>query len=123
MKPSEVRMWNGVLPFVGSAFGHAETEFAAGLLVLACRFHGDQWQPLITRQLGEMMKKELEPEGQLHHLKNNPFARPDLRGLVRDGFAEFLGDPDCSDPPTPIQFTAKGMAELERFNLHGPVKR
>lgn len=112
-KPSDVRMWRSVLPLIDT-FGHAETEFAAALIVLASKHAGDEWQPLVLKQLAEAMKKEGEEGGQLHHLRTNSFLPyPDLRRLVEDGFAFFGGDPDADPAPT-IQFTAKGYDVLRK---------
>ena len=111
-KPSEVRPWRGVLPFIGSKFGRAEREMAAYCIVRASRELGDQWQPLTWKQIGQTVIKQFEEGGDLHHLKANPFLpKPDPRDLVAKGFARFIGDPDA-DPPAPIEFTEKGYNAL-----------
>lgn len=110
MKPSDVRMFRGLLPLVGT-FGRAELEFAAALLVRTCVRNGDEFGAHPPRSIGVTMKADvdeaLEP---WVSFARNPFVpRPDFRGLAEAGFAEFLGDVDQG---APVQFTAKGLDVL-----------
>lgn len=115
-KPSDVRMWRAVLPLIDT-FGHAETEFAAALMVLTCKAQGNEWQPVSPRQVGFAMKNAGELGGELHHLSTFPMLpHPDVHRLVADGFATFLGDPEKKngEDTAPIRFTPKGYEVLRR---------
>lgn len=104
-------MWRGVLPLIGT-FGRAELEFAAALMVLACRDNGDTWQAVKPREVGNAMQLAGEKGKEMHHLKGNPFLpRPDIHGLIEKGFAEFDGNPEDG---CPIRFTAKGLEVLAK---------
>lgn len=112
-KPSEVRMWRSWLPLFNT-FGRIEMEWAAALMVIACVYFGDRWQPITMKQLGEAMKDAGDrKEGYLHHLRGPDTAipRPDHRGLVDKGFAVFDGDPDNN---ALISFTDKGFEMLRK---------
>jgi hypothetical protein len=113
-KPSDVRMWRGILPLVDT-FGQAETEFAAALMVLTCAENGDTWGPIVPLQMGLAMRKAMLAGGPLEHLKRNPFLpRPDHRRLVADGFARFIGDDPDAKPAPAIEFTPKGFDVLRK---------
>lgn len=113
MKPSEVLLNRSVLPLCGSAFGRAELEFAAAIVVLAC-VPGDEWQPVAPRQIGEALRAAIEPGGLFAHLAKNPFVpRPDFPGLVTKGFARWV-EPE-KDLASPLAFTDAGLAALEKF--------
>ena len=111
--PSQVCLWRSLLPLIAT-FGHAETEFAAALLVQACAHFGDSWNPQTPQQLGVALKVQLEdPKSGWAQLDGNPFVpRPDFRKLAEEGFARFLGDPDAKG--TPIEFTENGFAVLRK---------
>lgn len=112
MKPSEVKLWRSRLFPLIDTFGRVEEEFAAALMVLGCIHHGDEWQALEPKQIDIAMKEACGDKGCLSHLQSSPFApRPDMRGLVAKGFAEFIGDPDGT-PAAPIRFTEKGLEVL-----------
>ncbi len=111
-RPSQVRLWRAWLPLIDT-FGQAETEFAAALMVIGCRFYADEWQPLCPRQIGHAMKAAGQPGGQMHHLADQAMIpRPDMRRLAADGFAVFLGDENGDD--VPLRFTQKGYDMLRR---------
>lgn len=115
-KPSDVRLWQTLLPLV-STFGRAELEMTAALMVLTSIHVGDVWRPLTMRQHGEALKAALVYGGALHHLSTNPFAPPPdhHRELVRRGFARWLGDPDDETAPgARIEFTDEGFAVLAK---------
>ena len=107
IKPSQVQLWRSFLPLVG-AFGRAELEMAAAVIVLTCKRNGDDWQAVRLRQLGETLKVELE-EGCLKHLAQSPFVPlPDFRGLVAGGFAECTFETDA-----PIALAESALKILE----------
>jgi hypothetical protein len=114
MKPSDVILFRAALPLIDT-FGRAEMEFAAALMVRACIFHGDEWQPVTPRQINLAMKKDLLPGGIWASLRGSPkdtWPSPDLRALAKEGYAIFHGDPDVVPGPA-IEFTVKGLAMLE----------
>jgi len=116
MKPSDVRLWwrDAIIPLLG-LFRRAEYEYAAALLVRACVVNGDEWKPQMPRDIGTIMRADIERnedgQGYLKTLASNPFCRPDFWGLVKEGFAEFLGDPEKG---APVQFTEKGLEQLRK---------
>jgi hypothetical protein len=109
MKPSEVRLWRGYMPIVGTLH-RAEREVAAAIMIRACVRYGDTWQPLTPTMLGESLGEDLKDEP-WKTLDRNPFCKPDFRDLVQAGYAIFDGDPDAQD--TPIRFTQAALDAFE----------
>ena len=113
-KPSQVRLWHrgGVLPLIDT-FGHSETEFAAALMALACRTKGDQWGPVSPVECGVSLLENTKVGGCFEHLRTNPFMpMPDVWTLVKEGYAEFVGEPEKPGGDRPAQFTQKGLDVL-----------
>lgn len=109
MKPSDIYLDPGA-PLV-STMGRAEIEHAATLLVRACQALGDEWQPIMAKQVGEVMKADIEAGVEpIKSLARNPFFRPDFHELVARGFAQ--GDLANHGP---IALTEKGIATLARW--------
>jgi hypothetical protein len=87
IKPSEIRFDTSFPPLVGT-LGRTEREAAASLLILACQHHGDVWQPITVKQIGEALRAAVEAGRQpFTALNSNPFWRPDFHDLVAQGFA------------------------------------
>lgn len=86
MKPSDVP-FDRALPLVG-ILGRSEYEAAAALIVFACFYHGDTWQPITIRQIQSALVWAKETNHvTFPKLLENPFWRPDFQGLVEAGFA------------------------------------
>lgn len=86
MKPSDVP-FDRALPLVG-ILGRSEHEAAAALIVFACFYHGDTWQPITIRQIQSALVWAKETNhATFSKLLENPFWRPDFQGLVEAGFA------------------------------------
>jgi hypothetical protein len=81
-KPSDMCMWRSVFPLIDTFGPRAELEFAAALVVIASEHHGNAWQPILMKQMGEAMRTAGGEGGCLHHLVSNPFlSSPDYRGF------------------------------------------
>lgn len=106
-KPSDVRL--DAIPLI-NAFGRAECECAAALLVRACVLHGDVWAAqsfdAIRGAFDADVAAKISP---IYHIASNPFLQPDFWSLVAKGFATW------TDDRPPIQFTAKGFERLKLF--------
>ena len=113
MKPSEIIIRPDV-PFVAT-FNRTVREIAAAFLVLACRDDGDEWRPVSASDLLEVVERYLDGPDRLSFVG---FAvhfnvSPDFEGLISDGFARWVGDPEDGDRP--IEFTEAGLAALQRW--------
>lgn len=82
-RPSEVAERVGSIGLMASAFGHAEAEMAAAVIVLFCARRGDQWHREIRpREVGgELRKLTEENKGVRIHFTQNPFWSPDFSDL------------------------------------------
>lgn len=86
MKPSDVPL--AIPPLVGT-LGSAEVEHAAALLVRACQYFDDRFQPIGPKQIGIVLDDDLKNGREpLTSLSKNPFFRPDFHQLVANGFAK-----------------------------------
>lgn len=95
--PSEIRL-SSPFPLVDT-LDRCEREVAAALIVLACQHHGDKWQPITPRMIGEALRVALDQERKpWATLNTNPFARPDFHDLVKAGYA--TGDLENHGPLT-----------------------
>jgi len=117
LKPSQVDL--SVPHFVGCC-QHAEAECALGLYVRACQVRGDTWQPLVPRDMGEVLKADVaagrRPFSMLVH---NPFWRPDFHDLVDRGFARWIGE----NADATVELTDKGFAAIDKHVARvGPVE-
>ena len=105
MKPSDIILST---PPLTACFKKTEAECAAALLVLYCQRHGDEWQAVTPKQLGESMRDlTVEP---LKSWSQNPFFYPDMRRLSKDGFITALDDSFNQ----PIAFTELGLEQLKK---------
>ena len=108
-KPSEIVL---TVPPLAGTMNHAEREFAAALLVRACQVLGDQWQPISPKQLGEIIRADIEAKIEpLHSLNRNPFFRPDFHELADGKFGRWIGEPGISA----IELTPAGIEALSRW--------
>jgi len=113
MKPSDVYLWRGLLPLIDT-FGRAELEMAAACIVRTCVQNGDVWQWVILPMMGAALGEDLKNDKRWQELNRNPFTpQPDVRGLVKAGFAECDGDIDAV-PCGPVRFTEAGLAVLRK---------
>jgi hypothetical protein len=109
-KPSQVEL--GPVPLCAT-MGHAEAEFAAALIVLACRARGDEWQAVTWKQVGEVALADLKAEREPACLwLTNPFFRPDAHDLVKRGYARWIGS---DDGISPVELTPEGIEKLRRW--------
>ena len=87
MIPSDVRFDTSFPPLVATC-GRTDREAALAMLVLACQHHGDRWQVITPKQIGEALKAVSEEMREPWvALSSNPFWRPDFYDLVREGYA------------------------------------
>lgn len=99
MKPSAVPFRS--FPFcLVDTLGKTELEVAAGILVMYCAEHGDEWQPVTREQVREFLREHVE--------KLNPFAPPDFVGLQRLGLATWHAETAA------LQLTPKCLSLIER---------
>lgn len=109
--PSQVALT--VPPLVGTMEA-AEREFAACLIVRACQVLGDAWRPIAPRELGEVIRADLEQSREpLASLNRNPFFKPDFWKLADGTYGRWMGTPGKSA----IELTDKGIAALARWVL------
>ncbi len=106
MKPSDIII--DAMPPLTACFKKTESECAAALLVWYCQNHGDEWQTVTPKQLGEaMMDMNSEP---LKKWSRNPFFKPDLWRLSKDGFITPIDD----SYNQPVAFTELGLEQLRK---------
>lgn len=104
--PSQVYL--AAIPLCAT-MGRAESEFAAALIVRTCQLLGDEWRSVSPRQIGEMLRDDLEAKREpMASLSHNPFFRPDVWELVSRGFAQWIGEPGKS----PVELTDCGLERL-----------
>jgi hypothetical protein len=105
-KPSDVQL---VVPPLVDTFGRAELEHAASVIVRACQFHGDTWQPIKPTQVGEAMHHDCtnnrEPFSSLYR---NPFFTFDFAKLAFAGFTSH------DEKTNAYSFTDKGFEQLRK---------
>lgn len=113
MKPSDVYLWRGLLPLIDT-FGRSELEMAATCIVRTCVQNGDVWQWVTLPMMGAALGEDIKNDKRWQELNRNPFVpKPDVRGLVRGGFAECDGDIDVV-PCGPVRFTEAGLDVLRK---------
>ncbi|HEX6826593.1 MAG TPA: hypothetical protein VF077_09795 [Nitrospiraceae bacterium] len=110
MKPSDIVL---SMPPLTACFNKTEAECAAALMVWYCQTHGDEWQTITPKQVGQAMKEELAkdpiPEP-IRSWNRNPFFRVDMRRLSADGFITPIDDSHNQ----PLAFTELGLKVLEK---------
>jgi hypothetical protein len=117
MKPSDIFL-STPSPLVDT-FSRTVREFAAALLVFACRDAGDAWVPILPRNVGEAMMARVAKHPWIEFSLR--FCAPDFDGLIDQGDAEWVGvlPPGEDERKRPIQFTEQGLRKLResRWNL------
>ena len=106
-KPSQVVLYTP-MPLVDT-FKRAENEIAAAIIVRTCQVNNDEWQGITPAMIRKMLEDDTTAGvNPMSSLQNNPFARPDMWGLIDAGFAQDIGTPEqrC------IVFTPAGFARL-----------
>lgn len=107
-RPSEVILTE--IPLVAT-MGRVEREAAATIIIRASVRGGDTWRPIYPAEIGEAIRLDLDEKLEpLTSLNRNPFWRPDFRDLAAAGYAT-----STFELGAPIEFTAKGLAALERW--------
>lgn len=109
MKPKDLPVGDIFLP---GAFGKAEIEFAAVLVVMWHHHHGhmDEWVPVTRQQIIDFLTTAAhEKREPIFSLVKNPFFMPDPNGLRDKGW--FSG---WKTPTDPGVFTEEGLKCLER---------
>lgn len=82
VKPSDFRIDNFGMPFIGS-LGRIELEVGAAALVRVCAvLHEDTWKPVTTDDVRRTIDIDIEMG-----FWRQPVAAPDWWGLVDDGYA------------------------------------
>jgi hypothetical protein len=108
-KPSDVDIFG--MPPLLDTMGRSQREFSAALYVRACQFHGDSWQPMEPRRIGEMLKADLAAEREpVRTWNGNPFLRTDFLDLVEKGFARWVHEEGGA-----VMLTDAGMSALSRW--------
>jgi len=109
MKPSDIALF--VPPLVGT-LGKSEIEGAAALIVRACQDHGDAWQAITPKQIGETMKKDIaESKQPFCALMKNPFFQADVWKLVAEGFARWADQPGGA-----CELTDLGLERIKKWS-------
>lgn len=107
-RPSDVALHAIPLP---GAFGRAEREQAAAVLVRVCQVLGDLWQPVLWKQVQAVLRADAaNPTATLvASWLSFPLFRPDVHDLCAKGFAE-------RDPSTgAISLSESGLKALRRW--------
>lgn len=128
-KPSEVFL---TVPPLMATMKRAETEFAAALIVFACTWRGDAWQPIRFIDVREALKEALvqadlrealassEPLSArvqwARDVVKNSFLRPDVHALIELGFAEKLPNklPGEGEQPMVVQLTPAAFEAIAK---------
>lgn len=118
-KPSEVLLI--VPPLVGT-MKRAEVEYAAALIVFACAWKGDTWQPIRFREVQAASREALEAKDPTPHqqwardILAVPFFRPDVHSLIALGFAEKLPNklPGEGEQPMVVQLTPAAFEAIAK---------
>lgn len=116
MRPAEVALSG---PFLTDTLGNAETEFAAGLVVLWHRAEGHvDWVP-VTRStiIGWLEQQVAAGREEILRLVRNPFWRPDPDRLRHEGW--ITGWTTADDPGLFTEkalrcFAQRGLWKTER---------
>lgn len=107
--PSQVMLTSS--PLVAT-MDHAEREFAAALIVRACQVLGDTWQPVELRDLGQVMKADVEQGHEpMASFKDNLFFNPNFDLLADGVYGRWLDVPRESA----IELTERGIEALRRW--------
>ena len=110
-KPSQVTI---KAPFFVSTFQRLEAEFAAALIVRTCHVLGDEWQAVTPRQIGEVVKNDLDAKREpWKSIERHPFyANPDFNTLLKNGWTELVGEYHAH---APMRFTQAGLDRLAKW--------
>lgn len=112
-KPSQANLNWGFPPLVGT-FKKTEAEVAASLMVRACVLGGDVWQAVTPSDIVRAIQHDIDGKiNPIFDMSTNPFCRPDFDRLVKDGYAEFSGDPESEGRP--IAFTQVGLEAMSKW--------
>lgn len=110
IKPSEIDL---SYPHFIACCGRSEREAALGLYVRACQVKGDTWQPMIPRDIGEVLKADVEANRPPYSkLTSNPFWRPDFHGLAEAGFARWT---ENAGSGSPVELTDEGFLAVKKW--------
>lgn len=90
--PSEVACRLGPLLALPNAFGRAEDEQAAAIIICALSDMQSDWAPVRTSHVVEFLKEKVDSDR--FRVLRNPFFRPDVHSLAARGFATFVPGPD-----------------------------
>lgn len=116
--PSQV-MLNASFPPLVATMKRTEREIAAALIVRACQVHGDRWQAVSPKLIGETLQADVAARTEpMASLSSNPFARPDFHSLVAEGYAS--GDLATH---APLELTEKAFEAMRRWVSPGPSGR
>lgn len=107
------------MPPLTGTMGRVEAEAFATLMIEACVFHGDEWQPLTLKQIGEAVQAALASKKEpFDSLNTNPFWRPDVWDLISRGYAEQIGN----DKHAPVRFTDKAFHAMKQHVIKNHEK-
>jgi hypothetical protein len=90
----------------------SETEYGAALVVFALQQRAAGWEPISLKEIARIAGEAIDAKTQpLAGWARNPFARPDLGSMVREGFAVESGPENDRS----IAFTEKGLKALAHW--------
>ena len=103
IEPEGIEVRAAGLPLIAT-FGRAEKESAAAAIVMACQDAG-AWRAVSFAEIATACKSRVGQRG--FEWLSNPFCRPDIWGLVDDGFAEWTDEPGGR-----VALTERGISVL-----------
>ncbi len=115
--PSDVMVFaRSPFPFVDT-FHRSEIEIAAGMLVAAMVHHGDEWAPMLPKQISEWLEAEQrKPESHWAKLFANTSFEPDFDDLIEDSWGCWIGD-ETEGRRRPIALTQTALDRIREKGL------
>lgn len=103
------------IPPLRGLFGAAGTELAAALLVIACKHHGDRWQPIGWDQFEEAMQSVVDSRRQPEYaILRGRLPNPEFDRLVELRLAAWHGQPGSGQ----LELAPGAILQIARYR-HG----